>query len=534
MSLRAPITTDVERAHFQKRLATTSLLIFVLATGFFIASLVAVAVFTPSSFVPWITSRGMKLQLTVTATAFLGWFMLRRTARSVATLDLVDAVGTVGLCTGWAVMIISDDDPGRSELIAVLACMTTLVARAAMLPSTPARTAVVGAVALVPMLPVTTFLYQQHASAKGPAGPTVYVAIWSCVVMACTTVISHVIYGLQLQVRKAMQLGQYRLEEKIGEGGMGTVYRASHTMLRRPTAIKLLTGSTGKAAERFEREVQITAGLTHPNTIAVYDYGRTPEGVFYYAMEYLDGISLEDLVHHDGPQPPSRVVHILLQMCGALEEAHRASLVHRDVKPANVMLTERGGVPDVVKVLDFGLVRAVDDRDDGQSGERTVVGTPHYMAPEAIVAPSTVDARADIYGMGATAYYLLTGDNVFDGGDFLAICSQHLHEAPPKPTSKRSDIPEALEAAVLACLEKKPEDRPSAASAFAEMLRACNVPEWTRAQARKWWDAEPRTKSHAVRTPASAERSGTALELGDTIAIALEDRDLKASSEARG
>ncbi len=207
-------------------------------------------------------------------------------------------------------------------------------------------------------------------------GAMIYTAIWVTIGIACTTTISHVIYGLQLQVQKAMQLGQYVLEEKIGEGGMGVVYRASHAMLRRPTAIKLLTGSTGTAAERFEREVQITARLTHPNTVVVFDYGRTPEGVFYYAMEYLNGITLQDLVGELGALSPSRALHVLLQVCGALEEAHANGLVHRDIKPANVMLTDRGGVLDVVKVLDFGLVKEIDRGDAGVTSSNTILGTP--------------------------------------------------------------------------------------------------------------------------------------------------------------
>jgi serine/threonine-protein kinase len=328
-------------------------------------------------------------------------------------------------------------------------------------------------------------------------------------------------------VKKAMQLGQYHLESKIGEGGMGAVYRASHTLLRRPTAIKLMRAQTGPAAARFEREVQLTAGLTHPNTIAVYDYGRTPDGVFYYAMEFLEGISLEDLVREFGPQRPSRVVHVLLQMCGALEEAHNAGLVHRDIKPANVMLTRRGGVHDVVKVLDFGLVKEVEGAGGAGSTSNVgaVLGTPHYMAPEAIVAPSTVDRRADIYAMGATAYALLTGGHVFDGANVLALCSQHLYDAPPKPRAKHPDIPEALETVVLECLEKKPEDRPSSAAALATKLRACGVTEWTSEDAARCYASEVSTRPRTGTDADASNRPEIATtELGDTVAVALEDR----------
>lgn len=187
----------------------------------------------------------------------------------------------------------------------------------------------------------------------------IYVAAWSAVAVSIATLTSRVIYGLAQRARVATELGQYTLEEKIGEGGMGVVYRARHALLRRPTALKVLPRELAgeRSIQRFEREVQLTSALSHPNTIAIYDYGRSPDGVFYYVMEYLDGITLEELVTHDGPQPTGRVVHLLKQVCGALQEAHEVKLIHRDVKPANIVLCVRGGVADYIKVLDFGLVK---------------------------------------------------------------------------------------------------------------------------------------------------------------------------------
>jgi serine/threonine protein kinase len=315
-------------------------------------------------------------------------------------------------------------------------------------------------------------------------------------------------------------MSQYKLLSKLGEGGMGIVYRASHAMLRRPTAIKLLPGSSASAAERFEREVQITARLTHPNTIAVFDYGRTPDGIFYYAMEYVGGMSLDDLIAIDGPQPPRRVVHLLLQVCGALAEAHAAGLVHRDIKPANLMLTERGGVHDVVKVLDFGLVKEISGFGKDAPAENAVLGTPHFMAPEAILDPAGIDGRADLYALGATAYYLLTGTHVFDGKDVVAVCSQHLHDL-PEPPSRRRDLPASLERVILACLEKKADARPRDAAALAVDLRACALGEWTEEEARGWWDA-PRSDRA---TPREGALSATNVDaFGTTMEIALDDR----------
>jgi serine/threonine-protein kinase len=233
--------------------------------------------------------------------------------------------------------------------------------------------------------------------------------------VAVATAGSGVIYGLRREVRRALRLGQYTLEEKLGEGGMGVVYRARHALLRRPTAVKLLKGDRlGEASlRRFEREVQLTASLSHPNTVSVYDFGRTPEGVVYYAMEYLEGLSLEQLVAEAGAQPPGRVVHVLRQVLGALAEAHGVGLVHRDVKPGNVILCERGGLSDVAKVVDFGLVKDLDAA-DALSHEGMLVGTPLYLAPEAIRSPNA-DPRSDLYSLGAVAYVLLTGNHVFDG-----------------------------------------------------------------------------------------------------------------------
>jgi serine/threonine-protein kinase len=532
--LRVPIATEEERALFQRRLAITGMVVTMLGGGFLVITLVLVSITAPARVPRLFTDRSSVAHILTTLAAAAIWLTIRRGKPSVNVLSTIDFVVGIGLSFGWTTMAMSGIHVvQRPELIAILACLLTLVVRAALIPSTPFRSALIGVIGVAPLIAVTTSIYAgTDLLTVIPKDdqwlpPAVGVAIWATLGITATTVISHVIYGLRQEIRKAMQLGQYLLEEKIGEGGMGVVYRASHAMLRRPTAIKLLSGTTGQAAERFEREVQITARLTHPNTVAVFDYGRTPEGVFYYAMEYLDGISLEDLVNEHGPQPARRVAHILGQICGALEEAHGAGLVHRDIKPANIMLTQRGGVDDVVKVLDFGLVKdnAVSDvgkQDPALSTVNAIMGTPHYMAPEAILDPASIDGRADLYAVGATAYFLLTGEHVFNGTTLIEVCSQHLHEKPNPPSDKQSDVPKALDQVVLSCLAKKGAERPKDAATLASMIRACALGEWTRDEAAAWWTPVRAAKSdRAARSKGEAETSAFA----KTITVALLDRE---------
>jgi tRNA A-37 threonylcarbamoyl transferase component Bud32 len=296
---------------------------------------------------------------------------------------------------------------------------------------------------------------------------------------------------------EAQQIGQYQLEHKLGAGGMGVVYKGRHAMLRRPTAIKMLDVDRVNEAsiERFEREVQITSQLNHPNTVAIYDYGRTPEGVFYYAMEYLDGIDLQTLVESYGPQSVPRVLHILQQICGSLYEAHSLGLVHRDIKPANIMLTRRGGEPDVVKVLDFGLVKALDEeKRAGRTHQNALTGTPLYMSPEAIQLPSSVDARSDLYAVGAVGYFLITGQPVFQAENVMDLCQMHVDATPTPPSQRaRTPIPEELESALLACLEKSRAKRPQTARELAQRLARCaEAAAWSIDEADAWWGRHER------------------------------------------
>jgi serine/threonine-protein kinase len=305
-------------------------------------------------------------------------------------------------------------------------------------------------------------------------------------------------------MRKARQMGSYRLVERLGQGGMGEVWRARHDMLARPAAIKLVRGDqvglgTGPpdaaVLRRFEREAQTTAALHSPHTVELYDFGVTADGTFYYVMEILDGLDLEQLVRRFGPVPPERAVHLLAQLCDSLADAHAVGLVHRDVKPSNVYTCRKGLKYDFVKLLDFGLVKPAWHDHVGESSltaEDAVPGTPAYLAPEIALGRLDVDGRADLYAAGCVAYWLLTGQRVFDGGSAVQVAVQHA-QARPVPPSRRTDrpVPPALEALILRCLEKEPARRPASAQELARELAACGLERsWSQDEAAAWWRAK--------------------------------------------
>jgi hypothetical protein len=325
---------------------------------------------------------------------------------------------------------------------------------------------------------------------------------------------------------KARQLGQYTLDEKIGEGAMGVVYRAHHALLRRDTAVKLLLPDRADAdlIQQFEHEVRLTCQLTHPNTIQIYDYGRTADNIFYYAMELLRGLTLQELVDRHGAQPEARVRHLLGQICGSLHEAHLAGLIHRDIKPGNLFLCERGGVPDTVKVLDFGLVARASGRTEKAApvelpDTSRFLGTPLYMAPETIRQPGFGDARSDIYAVGAVGYLLLTGQPVFDGEDSAVLWQKHLTTKPVPPSVRMTGtIGQQLERIILRCLEKDPAQRPQSVAEFAAALQACpTTGTWTVEDGRAWWERHGRLDAQK---PVS--KSGSKAEA--TIRINVSDR----------
>jgi eukaryotic-like serine/threonine-protein kinase len=306
---------------------------------------------------------------------------------------------------------------------------------------------------------------------------------------------SYVLNGLRTELHEARKYGHYQLIRKLGEGGMGEVYLAEHQLLKRPCALKVIKPESGAdpiALARFEREVQSAARLSHPNTIAIFDYGYANDRTFFYVMEYLQGLSLSDLVRQNGPLPPGRVIYLFRQVCAALAEAHALGLVHRDLKPANIFVAVRGGEADVAKVLDFGLVKLT--RDPGAvelSSQMTVSGTPMYMAPEQAVADRSLDARADIYALGAMIYFALTSRPPFTGESAFEIMMAQARDPVVPPSQIVPGLPEDLERVVLRCLAKKPGERYPSVRALSEALARCaSVTEWGANRAEAWWTAQ--------------------------------------------
>lgn len=303
---------------------------------------------------------------------------------------------------------------------------------------------------------------------------------------------THMIGSLRREAFEARQMGQYHLRRLIGSGGMGEVYLAEHQLLKRPCAIKVIRPGKAddpKVLARFEREVRATAGLSHWNTVEIFDYGRTEDGTFYYVMEYLPGLSLSELVERYGPLPAARVIYLLRQTCDALREAHAAGLIHRDIKPGNIFAAQRGGIYDVAKLLDFGLAKPMISSDPIQlTQDGAITGSPLYMSPEQALGENEADARGDIYSLGAVAYYLLTGRPPFEGEKPMRVLLAHAHDAVVVPSRIRSDIPDDLEQVVMRCLAKQPEDRYQNIASLGQALADCEAAaDWSREHAARWW-----------------------------------------------
>ena len=520
---RLPWSSEESREFLQERIAHFAYVVFLASLLIFVSGWMIDLVWYPGRLAgglpltaPYVFNLGWA------AVLLAMWLATRGAPVPGSSLRHLDAAGTfcvsaiaLGQCFSASFVL-------RPDILAVVALFMLLLYRAAVVPSDVRRTAWIGTLCAAP-LPVLTYLAYSRvvrpASALSPSGYAAYSFRFSVLVVLLSCKTSSVIYGLRRTIRERRHVGPYTLVSKIGEGGMGAVYRAQHVLLRRPTAIKVLQPERAREIDlaRFEREVQMTSLLTSPHTVSIYDFGRTPDGLFYYAMEYLDGIDLQELVSRDGPMPPGRVVRVLRQVCEALGEVHGVGLIHRDVKPANILLCQRGGRSDVVKVVDFGLVKDLAaTAGPGVTRENIVLGTPHYLSPEALQSPETIDARSDIYALGATAYFLLTGTPVFDG-PLPQIFAQHIGTASESPAARLGrPVPPSLETLILSALAKDPNERPESAEAFGAQLAACpDVPEWTQADATAWWRTRgARILANRAGAPVSSLTTRRTLEIG--------------------
>jgi eukaryotic-like serine/threonine-protein kinase len=426
----------------------------------------------------------------LTAIYSIYWIVARGKPRPTPVLLAVDIAGSLAIGIDNVFLMLGDLGTISGVFENLIGFICILLLRSLIVPSTVKRTLLCGVLMCGPtILGVALGSHRFDHQSLSWITMMGFSINWSVIALIFSCVASATLYGLRREVRDARRLGQYTLGEKLGEGGMGVVYRASHAMLRRPTAIKLLADGGNASLARFEQEVHLLAGLSHPNIVTVHDYGRTADGSFYYAMELLDGMDLEKLVAADGPQSPERVIHILRQVARGLHEAHDVGLVHRDIKPANVFLCRRWGEPDAVKVLDFGLAKNNADPRTSLSAHNVVLGTPLYISPEALNGTAIVDARSDIYSLGAVAYYMLTAEPVFIGSSIFEVCLQHLTSTPVVPSERLGrSLPADLEAIVLRCLAKSTADRYPNAAELERALAACAAANgWSAARAQAWW-----------------------------------------------
>lgn len=433
------------------------------------------------------------------------WLICRRGALSVDVIHGVENTGIFLSSVCYIAMGVEIRPEVGADTITAFILALVVFARSVFVPSSARRTTLLCVLIGIPLTATMywhylgvdlniwrSFGYDAPSVQRVATSQAIITVMWWTLTTGLAALASRVIHRLRKEVSDIQRLGQYNLERKLGEGAMGVVYEATHGMLKRPTAIKLLRPSLADpiALDRFRREVQLTAKLTHPNTVTIYDYGRTPNGLFYYAMELLNGATLSQIVEAGGPQPVERVVRILRDAALALNEAHEVGLIHRDIKPSNIMLARQGGVPDVTKVLDFGLVKNLGKVDDlEQTNTMSIKGTPHYLSPEAIEQPQQIDRRTDLYALGAVGYYLLAGRHVFEGKTIMEVCLHHLHTKPvPLSEVSLEAVPAELEALIFACLEKDQANRPATAGELADALDGMGVARWTRADAEAWWD----------------------------------------------
>ncbi len=434
----------------------------------------------------------------------LGMYAYARTTKRdpafILNLGLVYMVVTafyIGLITHWFVtptITTMNIEPVISWIGVVILMF------AAVIPASPKKLIIAGLIA-ASMNPIGMFV--SRARGMWDFGRSVNALLMhypDFLLVGVAVVIARVVSRLGQQVSKAREMGSYQLGDLLKRGGMGEVYKATHTMLARPAAIKLirpemLGGQNGEdaqiAVKRFHREAEAAANLRSPHTVELFDFGVTEDQTLYFVMELLEGADLETMVQKHGPMPPARVIHILRQVCESLEEAHERGLVHRDIKPANIHVGHVGIRDDFVKVLDFGLVKSVAPSSEVSLGTAVgrTPGTPAYMAPEMALG-ETVDGRADLYALGCVAYYLLTGKLVFDAENTFQMVAKHLHNEAILPSVRGGiEIPLELERLVLMCLAKNPEARPRSAAELSRALANVDVEPWTDELAKEWWSS---------------------------------------------
>ena len=490
----------------RERLALVGKTLFLVSFAFYLFLLASMVLAGGATFVAVVTSPVAYGHLAASCTMGLLWLVTSRTRPSRWSLGTLDAVSFTLACGFLSLMTWNDEG---QILQVLLALVVTVMIRAILVPSRPGRTMILSALAFLPT--VVVCIARHHPTALLPGFTEAYqkqymtlnTVLWSVLGTTLATITSRVTYGLRRQVAEANELGQYVLEEKIGGGGMGEVWRARHRLLIRPAAIKLIrpqmSGDPELLLRRFEREARATAALKSPHTVQLYDFGATEDGRLYYVMELLDGLDLDTLVRQYGPLPAERVVHLLRQVCSSLQDAHGNGLVHRDIKPANVVVSRAGTTFDFAKVLDFGLVKldtaglggngAAGQSDVKLSSEGSASGTPAFMAPEVVLGAADTDHRVDLYALGCVAYWMLTGKLVFEGRSGVEVMYHHAHTPPPRP-SARSElaIPAPLEELVMESLEKDPGHRPASAEAVSTRLVAVPLESpWTAERAERWW-----------------------------------------------
>ena len=464
-------------------------------------------------------TRVLELETVHYGSLVLGW-VLSATMFSIARWSKLrpDVLLNVGLAYEVSIALLFSlsgahlrwitDDPGSFvgwSPIAVWVLIFPLI-----VPNTTGKTAVASfTAALMEPLGILLLVLFDHATL--PATAAFIRKLWPNLFAALLAIgVARILYRLGEQLQEARQMGSYHLESLLGKGGMGEVWHATHRMLARPAAVKLIRAdslgardeeSVVRALRRFEREAKATATLCSPHTIELYDFGVSQNGTFYYVMELLDGVDLQTLVEEHGAQPPARVVRMLRHACHSLHEAHAAGLIHRDIKPANLFLCRYGSDLDWIKVLDFGIVkhRSVGDEKSAQLTEvGSFTGTPAYMPPEMVLGMEPIDGRADLYSLGCIGYWLLTGRMLFGGMNAMAVMAAHAHQPPDKPSAHATDIPAGLESVIMRCLAKDPADRPASARDLSLALGALGIEQaWTDADADAWW-GEHRTPNPSV------------------------------------